>query len=52
VTKAHFLEGQDMQYNAGKHCVFHHRYHIAWSTKYRYKVLTGALRVRVSDICR
>jgi putative transposase len=41
-----------MQYNAGKHCVFYHRYHIVWSTKYRYKVLTGALRVRVRDICR
>jgi putative transposase len=41
-----------MQYDAGKHCVFYHRYHIVWSTKYRYKVLTGALRVRVRDMCR
>ena len=41
-----------MQYDAGKHCVFYHRYHIVWSTKYRYKVLTGALRLRVRDICR
>ncbi|MFV0408879.1 MAG: IS200/IS605 family transposase, partial [Paracoccus sp. (in: a-proteobacteria)] len=36
----------------GKHCVFYHRYHIVWSTKYRSKVLTGPLRLRVRDICR
>ena len=41
-----------MQYSAGKHCVFYHRYHLVWSTKYRYKVLTGPLRLRVRDICR
>lgn len=41
-----------MQYNTGKHCVFYHRYHLVWSTKYRYKLLTGPLRVRVRDICR
>ncbi len=41
-----------MQYSTGKHCVFYHRYHIVWSTKYRYKVLTGPLRLRVRDICR
>ena len=27
-----------MQYDAGKHCVFYHRYHIVWLTMYRYKV--------------
>lgn len=41
-----------MQYNTGKHCVFYHRYHLVWSTKYRYKVLTGDVRLRVRDICR
>ena len=41
-----------MQYNTGKHCVFYHRYHIVWLTKYRYKVLTGDLWLRVRDICR
>ena len=41
-----------MRYDTGKHCVFYHRYHIVWSTKYRYKVLPGALRLRVRDICR
>ena len=40
-----------MQYDTGKHCVFYHRYHIVWSTKYRYKVLTGDLGLRVRDIC-
>lgn len=41
-----------MQYDTGKHCVYYHRYHIVWSTKYRYKVLTGTLRLRVRDIFR
>ncbi|MFG6661032.1 IS200/IS605 family transposase [Sulfitobacter sp. 915] len=40
-----------MQYSTGKHCVIYHHYHIVWSTKYRYKVLTGPLRLRVRDIC-
>ncbi|WFE75754.1 transposase [Roseinatronobacter sp. S2] len=29
---------------------FYHRYHIVWSTKYRFKVLTGQLRLRVRDM--
>ena len=41
-----------MHYDTGKHCVFYHRYHIVWSTKYRFKVLTGDVRLRVRDICR
>ncbi len=41
-----------MHYDTGKHCVFYHRYHIVWSTKYRYKVRIGPLRLRVRDICR
>ena len=41
-----------MHHDTGKHCVFHHRYHIAWSTKYRYKALTGRVRLRVRDILR
>lgn len=27
-----------MQYSKGKHCVYYYRYHLVWSTKYRYKV--------------
>ena len=41
-----------MQYDTGKHCVFYHRDHLLWSTKYRYKVLSGDVRRRVRDICR
>ena len=41
-----------MHYDTGKHCVFHHRYHIVWSTKYRCKVLTGRVRLRVRGILR
>ena len=41
-----------MQYSSGKHCVFYRHYHIVLSTKYRFKVLQGRLRVRVRDICR
>jgi len=41
-----------MQYQKGKHCVFYHRYHLVWSTKYRYKVLTGDVQRRVRQIIR
>jgi putative transposase len=41
-----------MQYATGSHTVFHHRYHIVWVPKYRYKVLKGEIRLRVRDIIR
>ena len=41
-----------MRYDTGKHTVYCHRFHIVWITKYRYKVLRGALRERVRDIIR
>jgi putative transposase len=41
-----------MDYRTGSHTVFHHRYHIVWTPKYRYKVLVGRLRERVRDIIR
>ncbi len=41
-----------MHYDKGKHTVFHHRYHIVWITKYRYRVLRGAIRTRVREITR
>ena len=41
-----------MAYSAGSHTVFHHRYHIVWITKYRYKVLEGELRKRIRTIIR
>jgi len=41
-----------MQYEKGKHCVFYHRFHIVWITKYRYKVLRGVVAKRVREIIR
>ena len=41
-----------MQYDKGKHCVFYHRYHLVWSTKYRFKIMRGAVQVRVREIVR
>ena len=41
-----------MSYATGSHTVFRHRYHIVWVPKYRYKVLEGAIRLRVRDITR
>src|ERR1700737_2959976 len=41
-----------MSYATGCHTVFHHRYHIVWVTKYRYKVLGGTLRERIRTIIR
>jgi len=48
------ISGEDkiMQYATGKHCVYDHRYHLVCSTKYRFKVLQGRLRLRARDICR
>lgn len=39
-------------YDFGSHCVFYHRYHIVWATKYRYTVLTGETRLRAREIIR
>ncbi len=41
-----------MSYRSASHAVFHHRYHIVWITKYRYKVLKGKLRERIREIIR
>ena len=38
------------EYSKSSHTVFHHRYHIVWITKYRYRVLEGELRIRVREI--
>ena len=39
-----------MRYSKGCHTTFHHRYHIIWAPKYRYKVLIGDVRLRVREI--
>jgi putative transposase len=41
-----------MEHSTGSHTKFHHRYHIVWSPKYRYKVLHGDVRLRVREIIR
>ena len=45
-----------MSYRKGSHTTYDLKYHVIWCTKYRYKVLTGevALRVRelIREICR
>lgn len=38
-----------MQYDKGKQTIYHHRYNLVWITKYRYKVLTGAVREGARD---
>jgi REP-associated tyrosine transposase len=47
-----FWEDKIMQYDTGKNWVFYHRYHLVWSTKYRYKVLPGGVRFWVRGIVR
>ena len=37
-------------YSKTSHTVFHHRFHIVWITKYRYRVLQGDLRLRVREV--
>lgn len=41
-----------MTYQTSGHAVYHTRYHIVWITKYRYRVLTKAMRYRIRDITR
>jgi putative transposase len=38
------------QYSKTSHIIFHHRFHIIWITKYRYRVLQGELRLRIREI--
>ena len=37
-------------YSKGSHTVYHHRYHIVWITKYRYRILRGEVGQRARDI--
>ena len=41
-----------MSYRTSSHTLFHHRYHIVWITKYRFKVLRGEIREHVRDVIR
>ena len=40
------------RYRTGGHTVFDLKVHLVWSTKYRYKVLTKAVGVRLRDLIR
>ena len=41
-----------MRYSSGAHTRFDHRLHVVWVTKYRFKVLQGAMRERLREIIR
>ena len=41
-----------MEYRYGSHTVYHIEYHFVWVTKYRYKVLTGDVGLRVRELIR
>ena len=41
-----------MEYRYGSHTVFNIDYHFVWVTKYRYKVLTGDVALRVRELVR
>jgi putative transposase len=41
-----------MDYRYGSHTVFQIEYHFVWVTKYRYKVLSGEVAVRVRELVR
>ncbi len=41
-----------MRYSKAAHTRFYHRYHVVWVTKYRHKVLEGAMRERLREIIR
>ena len=37
-------------YTRSSHTVYHHRYHLVWITKYRYRVLSGQVQIRAREI--
>ena len=41
-----------MDYRYGSHTVYNIEYHFVWVTKYRYKVLTGDVALRVRELVR
>ena len=41
-----------MNYRNGEHTKYKIQYHFVWVTKYRYKVLTGDIAIRVRELIR
>jgi len=39
-------------YNRGGHTIYDIKYHVIWVTKYRYKILTKEISVRLRDLIR
>ena len=37
-------------YSKTSHTVFYHRYHLVWITKYRKRLFTGPLRLRIREL--
>ena len=40
------------RYRAGSHTIYDLKVHLVWSTKYRYKVLTKEVGIRIRDLIR
>jgi putative transposase len=45
------MEGWN-RYRKTAHTVYDNKYHLVWTTKYRYRVLTGKIALRVRDLIR
>jgi putative transposase len=41
-----------MEYRKGSHSVYDVKYHFVWTTKYRHKVLSGTIALRVRELIR
>jgi len=37
-------------YSKGSHTRYHHRFHLVWITKYRYKIMNQEIKLRVRDL--
>ena len=46
----HYTVSDMTDYNKSSYTIFYHRFHIVWITKYRYRVLQGAMRIRIREI--
>ncbi len=40
------------EYRNGSHTVYDIKYHLVWITKYRYKILRGAIAIRLRDLLK
>ena len=46
----HYTVSDMTDYKKSSQTIFYHRFHIVWITKYRYRVLQGAMRIRIREI--